>query len=77
MSNWISVKDRLPEQDGEVLVFSPKDKYTCVAWLDGMYWNYYGYTDICGNIGVRTEHINAVDTFTHWQPLPEPPEIKE
>ena len=63
MSEWISVKDRLPKIDEEVLVCFTDGfnqiKFG-VAWtisIDG--WSgYFG-----GNI-------------THWMPLPEPPEVE-
>ena len=58
MTDWISVKDRLPEDEQPVLVLA------CSRWMDvlhyvaGKGW-YPGGLPICNS--------------THWQPLPEPP----
>ena len=65
MSEWISVKDRLPERGVEVLVTD--GIHYMVTWCentnDGVKWvdNYYTY------VNVRFKEV------THWMPLPEPP----
>lgn len=64
MTEWISVKDRLPEKYVDVLLFNPSsetieigsffgamDKWS-VAWVDDQFPKYY---------------------FSHWMPLPDPP----
>lgn len=56
---WISVKDRLPEQGQEVLTY-----YNLIA--QGMY-----YVDQYPN--EMTENGDIVKELTHWMPLPEPP----
>lgn len=59
---WISVSDRLPEDDREVLVWGCG--FMAIGWCnngkDGRYWcaNDFDYKD--GEV-------------THWRPLPEPP----
>ena len=69
MGEWISVEDRMPPIDTEVLVFSHGNMRVCslirpdketadVVWEDA-----YGYWD-------DDEGVAAV---THWMPLPEPP----
>lgn len=65
MSQWISIEDRMPEEDIKVIIFS----YGQVCW--GFYsrdenefyesWNPYAR--------IYENETNA----THWQPLPEPP----
>lgn len=62
MSEWIRVKDRLPETWVEVLVFVP-DVGCEVAWLCGStgFWRW---------VWTGESIINDV---THWMPLPEPP----
>ena len=61
VSDWISVKDRLPEPPAQCLVYSPKMSrprgmetatYTELGWLTAAYFS----------------------GITHWMPLPEPPE---
>ena len=64
---WISVKDRLPELDEPVLVFSKGD---------------YKLSALCKEIPTFEETFKAFDYWedidelhhvTHWMPLPEPP----
>ena len=70
MSEWISVDDRLPEETGENLVYSPLYGGGCYisqysTMLGGFRTRYSGY----GN-WVEYEHKD----ITHWMPLPTPPE---
>ena len=60
-SKWISVKDRLPDIDNEVLAFT--GGCCCVAWIEDGNWilNPDGWDSIKFPV-------------THWQPLPDPPE---
>lgn len=66
MSEWISVKDRLPEPYVAVLVWEKDDTkeggFAYVDRHDGEVWK-------IGSLG-----NGAV---THWMPLPEPPEPEE
>ena len=69
--NWISVKERLPDEGVEVLVYCCYFKDNCsqeIASLDS-----YGgiqYWDLEGRQYLEMEDV------THWMPLPEPPEAK-
>ena len=66
MSEWISVKDRLPEIGVFCLVFSSETSIgDFVGYLESdNYWKCY----------VPTEgRSNDNDWVTHWMPLPEPP----
>ena len=65
-NNWISVKDRLPEDDNFVLVYNSKDKEIIIANYRGNNaWDSYIYGWL------------PDDTITYWQPLPELPEVEE
>lgn len=59
-SPWISVKDRMPDDGVEVLVY---DTYcrTLMGWYDK------------GDDCFRSEYINCLDEVTRWMPLPEEP----
>jgi len=60
MSEWISVKDRMPPDDDAVLVFWLDDEgdecFRVDRWLD-MYTEWQVYDG----------------EYTHWMPLPEAP----
>ena len=60
-SGWISVKDRLPDTDREVLVYD-LDFGCFVLSYRGMEWE---------DIPVIHPHI------THWRELPKPPRMEE
>lgn len=60
MSEWISVKDRLPEKLNKVLV----------AHHNGITIAYYYNNSWVGKQG-KKHYLSSV---THWMPLPERPE---
>lgn len=74
MSNWISVKDKLPTRSDDVLVAftntspSYSGRYVEVAAYYNEYWHWGGDYD----------RVNEdVIEITHWQPLPTLPEDEE
>lgn len=69
LKGWISVKDRLPEDDKDVFVYDSRSKEIIMASYNSDYdeWdNLYNYYDYL-----------PVDEITYWQPLPELPEVEE
>jgi hypothetical protein len=66
---WISVKERLPEVDGRVIVHAPsadpRHPLINFAWYDpsGFGWSLFPHC--------------FIDSITHWMPLPEPPEVPD
>jgi len=66
MSEWISVKDKLPGNSRSVLVWCPErfNKYT--AYFNDGHWFHFG------GVGryLMTEDV------THWMPTPDPPQIE-
>jgi len=58
MSNWISVKDKLPEKGDTYLVWTENTGVETCRW--------FAYRGKWRG-GAWTAHI------THWMPLPEPP----
>ncbi|OGC94038.1 MAG: hypothetical protein A2W25_11695 [candidate division Zixibacteria bacterium RBG_16_53_22] len=65
MSNWISMKNRLPESPAWVLVYA-SGAMNCMAY-DG------GWKDWTA----AQAHNIAIDDITHWMPLPWPPAIDD
>lgn len=59
---WISVEDRLPEPESDVLLYS-----------DGRVTHGH-YSEW---LKTFTAHALEVPRVTHWTPLPEPPKMKE
>lgn len=57
MTEWISIKDRLPESNTDVLLFS--EHGITIAFLSNSYW--YDYNQ------------NDYNDPLYWMPLPEPP----
>lgn len=68
MSEWISVKERLPEDDDTVWVFSIKSGSWCAFHMGENRVMKKGWYRI--NDNNYSEEIKGV---THWMPLPEPP----
>jgi len=65
---WISVKDRLPEDISDVLILT-KEKELCVGYYRNSDndWNMY---NPCCSFHMELHGV------THWMPLPKPPEDK-
>ena len=61
LQEWISVKDRLPENDQRVLCFNYNGEYKVLRW---------NYIDWMWNSGI--EWLKE-DYVLYWMPLPEPP----
>lgn len=59
---WISVKDRLPEEDTRVLV------YLDIKKLDANTYTFFDTDRLLGDKWVRWNSY-----ISHWMPLPEPP----
>jgi len=58
--NWISVRDKTPEREKDVLLFDGQEMI--VGAFNGL--------DFCENYSDYDIMVFA----THWMPLPEPPE---
>ena len=79
MREWISVKERLPELEQEVLVFAiglPEWGYegkTAIAIACRFIWKIFSGSP--GHICWSTpwEYFHKDYKITHWMPLPEPP----
>ena len=62
-SGWISVKDRLPEDDVSILICSERQTISKATYSSDMGRYYIADSDLW---------YNELD-ITHWRPLPKPP----
>ena len=67
MKDWISVKDRLPEDFKTVLAFCKDGRMFVGRHTSWDRWEIW--------TAMKSTRIVSM-TVTHWQPLPEPPEVK-
>ncbi len=66
MNKWISVKDRLPEDDQSVLMYEMgQTGLPLIGWFEVN-------ADVPG-FYIAHSFQNARVHVTHWMPLPEPP----
>ena len=80
VNEWISVKDRLPKEDGHYLVIWNFNKTTCTEVLcfakDARKVDKYDFVRKWKNVWYEYDsewgHY-TVDDVTHWMPLPQPP----
>lgn len=56
-SGWISVEERLPNEDDEVLIYS----------------SYYHRIRVGAHLPSYIKYCNNSDRITHWMPIPEAP----
>ena len=67
-SEWISVEERLPEDEKAVLCYYGFDD------LGMMFTGVLSY--FCFDPDPHWQHADTGFTVTHWMPLPEPPKMK-
>lgn len=61
IQKWISLAERLPDIDVDVLVYDAATGHMYTAAFDGVHWH------------LAAGWLLDSDDFTHWMPLPEPP----
>ena len=68
MSEWISVKDRLPKNNRMVIGYTPVDGYMFVGFCtSGKGWAQWNIITAMRSTKIVKKKV------THWIPLPEPP----
>ena len=72
VQEWISVKDKLPPYNRNVLVYRPN---MAMKILVDNYYGYYGEDDAEWHEGWAKygKDIHNNPLITHWMPLPQPP----
>ena len=78
VQEWISVKDRLPEEcphpyddmTKAVLIYTPVDGYTHIGWYAGK--DYRG-RDEWKTLSAMRSYQTCTKKVSHWQPMPQPP----
>lgn len=70
-NGWISVKDRLPDENQEVIVVvnNPIIESRIAIYLNNGLFAYE-----IEHIGSSEWNVSITDRVTHWQPLAQPPE---
>ena len=72
VQEWISVKDKLPPHNHDVLVYRPD---MAMKILVDNYYGYYGEDDAEWHEGWAKygKDIHNNPLITHWMPMPQPP----
>ena len=69
---WISVKERLPDNDRMVIGYTPCDGYMFVGYyVEDRNWKQWYIVTAMRSTKYMTKRV------THWMPLPEPPKEEE
>ena len=73
-SGWISVEERLPETEGDYLVWNKEKKKIEIRFFYRLPPHY----PVESHPEIREYFGNFADykRITHWMPLPEPPQMK-
>ena len=71
-SKWVRVKDKRPMHNTDVLVWRIINERPVIGW-------HYGVDRILSDNKFMSESDlkNEGFTYAYWQPLPDPPEVKE
>lgn len=70
MNEWISVKDRLPNEYKDVLTYNSKKDDIAIDYIIEM-------TDERSLWGRCSIDDEIQSNITHWMSLPKPPEVRE
>ena len=78
VQEWISVKDRLPEEcphpyadmTKAVLIYTPADGYTHIGWYAGKDWR---GRDEWKTLSAMRSYQTCTKKVSHWCYLPQPP----
>lgn len=71
MSEWIKCSDRLPEINGNYLVYDGEE-----IWMTSYKWHRKEGNILGFGLFFKTDPPYVSGEITHWMPLPKPPEEK-
>lgn len=78
-SNWISVKERLPNKNGQYITIGNNKVVEINYWNKNLYkvdnYDFFDKKNKNGFYNYDSEygHYEVTDSVTHWMPLPESP----
>ena len=72
MDDWISVKDRMPEKNGEVIAYNDEKKECIADQYRIVKASFYRHTSHV-SWRVESSYSRTLDDVTHWMPLPNAP----
>lgn len=77
MSEWISVKDRLPDKDGKYVVWYDGELNICEYDVESQTFgdSFYDYDEMHSKLLCWDDDINKF--VTHWLLLAEPPKSED
>ena len=81
MAEWISVKDRLPEEAGTYIVHIRQDKVDYIRDVFAASYSAEQKVWVIGETAEDSLFLNAITQshkhiyVSHWMPLPEPPKM--
>ena len=70
---WISVEERLPEDNGDELIVCTEDGFVGAARFTAVIEEGFCWME---NEGSDFYDGDLIEGVTHWMPLPEPPKMK-
>lgn len=79
VSDWVDINKRLPKEGEIVTLYDSHANKMCGGILKSQYANYRGdlrrvyYWDVLLDL----DSLVCSGQYTHWRPLPEPPEVEE
>ena len=77
MTDWISVKDRLPVKGDTVRWKGIRWRHQRDTTFNDLEAEFLGMNEFTGCPMVEIDQDTHWNESTHWQPLPEPPKTEE
>jgi hypothetical protein len=74
-NKWISVKDRLPEDGENVLVYNDDNSEDFIPYFTGYFHGGMWYSSYA--LYEEENFLEVPSIVTHWMPLPEPPKDQQ